>query len=164
VIVYLVQSSTRALGLSREMSVLYQKATLCGQMDARDVSTLFSRLSGREGMRGNIGVARIECSNTQRQRWPGVLQSTTFITKRFVSAAGVGSATGSKLSVGTTATRVVPDTNFRRSIITRLLPARAVSGFWHEFSPNTHGGPPKKTGRRIGLQLESGDNGGKSRN
>ena len=38
VIVYLVQPSTRALGLSREMSVLYQKATLCGQMDARDVA------------------------------------------------------------------------------------------------------------------------------
>jgi len=29
---------------------------------------LFSRLSGREGMRGKISVARIECSNTQRQK------------------------------------------------------------------------------------------------
>jgi hypothetical protein len=29
---------------------------------------LFSRLSGREGTRGKIGVARIECSNTQRQK------------------------------------------------------------------------------------------------
>src|ERR1700688_2713728 len=28
---------------------------------------LFSRLSGREGTRCKIGVARIECSNTQRQ-------------------------------------------------------------------------------------------------
>jgi len=29
---------------------------------------LFSRLSGREGTRSKIGVARIECSNTQRQK------------------------------------------------------------------------------------------------
>ena len=29
---------------------------------------LFSRLSGREGTRGKIGVARIECSNTQRHK------------------------------------------------------------------------------------------------
>src|SRR5262245_23893981 len=29
---------------------------------------LFSRLSGREGTRGKIGVARVECSNTQRQK------------------------------------------------------------------------------------------------
>ena len=29
---------------------------------------LFSRLSGREGTRGKIGVARIECSNTQQQK------------------------------------------------------------------------------------------------
>src|SRR5262245_60955873 len=29
---------------------------------------LFSRLSGREGTRGKIGVARIECANTQRQK------------------------------------------------------------------------------------------------
>src|SRR5271156_4283211 len=28
---------------------------------------LFSRLSGREGTRGKIGVARIKCPNTQRQ-------------------------------------------------------------------------------------------------
>jgi hypothetical protein len=32
---------------------------------------LFSRLSGGEGMRGKIGVARIECSNTQRQKHRG---------------------------------------------------------------------------------------------
>src|SRR5262249_50075095 len=31
-------------------------------------ASLFSRLSGREGTRGKIGVARIECSNTQRQK------------------------------------------------------------------------------------------------
>jgi hypothetical protein len=29
---------------------------------------LFSRLSGREGTRCKIGVARIECANTQRQK------------------------------------------------------------------------------------------------
>jgi hypothetical protein len=29
---------------------------------------LFSRLSGREGTRCKIGVARIECFNTQRQK------------------------------------------------------------------------------------------------
>jgi hypothetical protein len=29
---------------------------------------LFNRLSGCEGTRGKIGVARIECSNTQRQK------------------------------------------------------------------------------------------------
>src|SRR5262249_55617412 len=29
---------------------------------------LFSRLSGREGTRGKIGIARMECSNTQRQK------------------------------------------------------------------------------------------------
>jgi hypothetical protein len=29
---------------------------------------LFSRLSGREGTIGKIGVARIECSNTRRQK------------------------------------------------------------------------------------------------
>src|SRR5215467_4041854 len=29
---------------------------------------MFSRLSGCEGTRGKIGVARIECSNTQRQK------------------------------------------------------------------------------------------------
>src|SRR5262245_19374001 len=29
---------------------------------------LFSRLSGCEGTRGKIGAARIECSNTQRQK------------------------------------------------------------------------------------------------
>ena len=29
---------------------------------------LFSRLNGREGTRGKIAVARIECSNTQRQK------------------------------------------------------------------------------------------------
>jgi hypothetical protein len=31
-------------------------------------ATTECRLSGREGTRGKIGVARIECSNTQRQK------------------------------------------------------------------------------------------------
>jgi hypothetical protein len=59
--------------------------------------------------------------------WPGVLQPTIFTIKRFVSAGGVGSATGSKPSVGARATRAVPDTNSRRSIITRLLPPTYLS-------------------------------------
>jgi hypothetical protein len=31
-------------------------------------ASLFSRLSGREGTKSKIGIARIECSNTQRQK------------------------------------------------------------------------------------------------
>src|SRR6266446_2135669 len=47
---------------------LVQTTTVAKACTAGVYAFLFSRLSGREVTRGKIGVARVECSNTQRQK------------------------------------------------------------------------------------------------
>src|SRR5262249_51737485 len=47
---------------------LFQTTTVAIACTAGVYAFLFSRLSGREGTRRKIGVAPIECSNTQRQK------------------------------------------------------------------------------------------------
>src|SRR5262249_18297079 len=107
----------------------------------------FSRLSGREGTRGKIGVARIECSNTQRQKH---CEERGDDSKRPLAAFHGSTPFRSKK----TTSRVAKRNGLRKAAVAvaRKLAVNLhrMAGTWHPHQVHSgRNGPPEQRNRSV---------------